>query len=103
MKTLIAGILLTLSAWIWFLVSSSWGESPMHYVPSRPWYDAGANLNGVLYNLLSPIAHAVLGAGIALTAIRYNRQGSHNNPVQQTGQRTLSAPGAAPRRALRQR
>ena len=42
------------------------GESPLHWVDGRPWYDAGANLNFVLYSLAAPVAHAVLGAGIAL-------------------------------------
>ena len=70
MKTLVAGIILTLGAFIWLLVSESMGESPLHYMDSRPWYDAGCNLNFVLYNLFAPISHAILGGGIALCVLR---------------------------------
>lgn len=70
MKILVVGILLSLAAFIWLLVAESMGESPLHYLSQRPWYDAGANLNFVLYNLFAPLSHAVLGAGIAVAALR---------------------------------
>ena len=70
MRILVLGAALTLAATIWLLVSSSMGESPLHYVSGRPWYNAGTNLNFVLYNLFAPIAHAILGAGIAIYIVR---------------------------------
>jgi hypothetical protein len=70
LKTLIAGIVLTVAAWIWLLVASCMGESPTHFVETAPIFDPGSNLNFLLYNAFVPIAHATLGAGIALCVLR---------------------------------
>jgi hypothetical protein len=66
MKTLAIGITLLVLTLGWLIIAGSWGESPLEYNPSAPWYHAGQNLNTILFHLFSMVSSGVFGAGIAL-------------------------------------
>ena len=61
LKPFFVFVVLLLGDVVWYLRAVSWGENPLMYSPGSPWYDAGSNLNIVLFVTYSAVVLVSFG------------------------------------------